>query len=87
MESGMLVARREPAERMVVTPPEPSILRRRKRPCCGQFSQQTIPSHPAHGFQPGNRGALLRARRECCCPGLRRKYGTAQPIRLRRRRP
>lgn len=85
MESGMLVARREPADRMVISPPEPSILRRRRRPCCGMPAPRAAPPHPIRGFTPGNRGALLRARRECCCPGLRRKYGTAQPIRLRRR--
>jgi hypothetical protein len=85
MDSAMLVARREPAERMLFTAPEPSLLRRRRRPRCG-MPDGAFPPRPARGFTPGNRGALLRARRECCCPGLRRKYGTSQPIRLRSRR-
>ncbi len=85
MEAGLLISRREPPLRMVVRAPEPSVLRRRGDPC-RHFGTPPEADRGSAPERSGCRGALLRARRECCCPGLRRKYGTGHGIRLRRHR-
>ena len=85
MEAGLLIPRREPPQRLVVSVPESSVLLRRRDPC-RHFGDRSGPGSRGGSPSTGCRGALLRSRRECCCPGLRRKYGTSQPIRLRPRR-